>query len=152
MSYKLTLKDNIAYHSIRIVGLNTFYAVFIALSAIWSLSKVIAEKLLITFHDLKWPWRHGEGSLVAIFRLRVSLGAEYPPCVTLPNIWTWSLAVTRCLRMFPMVFFQKRRLSFFPHWLIMERSQNWPDLWSSISKFWDIHFIDTVTAINHWKF
>ena len=46
----------------------------------WYLSKVIAEKLLVTFHDLKWSWRHDEGSLVSIFRIRV-----------------WSLPVTRCL-------------------------------------------------------
>ena len=38
----------------------------------WSLSKVIAEKLLVTFLDLKWPWRHDESSLVAIFRFEVS--------------------------------------------------------------------------------
>ena len=97
----------------------------------WSLSKVIAEKLLVTFHDLKWPWRHGNGSLVAIFRLSVP-----------------SLPVTRCLRVFRMVFFQKRRLSFFSHWLIMEGPQNWPDFWSLISKFRDIHLIDIGTDIN----
>ena len=34
----------------------------------------------------------------------------------------------------------------------MERSQNWPDLRSSISKFRDIRFIDTGTDINRWKF
>ena len=28
----------------------------------WPLIKVIAEKLLITFHDLNWPWWHDEGS------------------------------------------------------------------------------------------
>ena len=31
------------------------------------------------------------------------------------------------------------------------RSQNWPDLGSRISKFRDIHFIDTGTYINRWK-
>ena len=34
----------------------------------------------------------------------------------------------------------------------MERSQKWPDLRSPISKFWDIHFIDTVACSNRWKF
>ena len=34
----------------------------------------------------------------------------------------------------------------------MERLQNWPDLRSRISKFWDIRFIDTGTDINRWKF
>ena len=47
----------------------------------WPLSKVIAENLLLTFHDLNWPRRHEQGLLVAIFRFRVS-----------------SLAVTRCWR------------------------------------------------------
>ena len=100
----------------------------------WSVSKVIPEKLLVTFHDLKWPWWHDEGSSVAIFRLRMS-----------------SLPPTRCLRVFWMVFVQKRRLSFFSHWLIMERSQNWPDLRPPISKFWDIHFIDTLACSNRCK-
>ena len=89
----------------------------------------------MTVHDLKWPWRHDEGSPVTIFRLRMSI-----------------LPVTRCLRVFWMVFVQKRRLSFFSPWLIMERSQNWPDLRSPISKFRDIRFIDTGTDINRWKF
>ena len=71
----------------------------------WSLSKVITEKMLVTFYDLKWPWRHDEGSTVTIFRLRVLI-----------------LPVNRCLRVFWMVFVQKRRISFFFHWLIMERS------------------------------
>ena len=68
-----------------------------------SLSKVIAENLLVTFRDLKWPWRHDEGSPVTIFRLRVS-----------------------SLKVFWMIFVQNRFLSFFSHWLIMEMSQNWP--------------------------
>ena len=102
----------------------------------WSLSKVIAEKLIVTFHDLKWPWGHDEGSLVTIFWLRMS---------------TASLPVTRCFRVFRMVFVQKRLLSFVSHWLLMERSQSWPDLWSLISKFRDICFIGTVTDINRCK-
>ena len=89
----------------------------------------------MTFHDLKWPWRLDEGSPVTIFRLRVSI-----------------LPVTRCFRVFWMVFMQKRRLSFSSHWLIMERSQNWPDLRSPISKFRDMRFIDTGTDINRWTF
>ena len=102
----------------------------------WSLSKVIAEKPLVTFHDLKWPWRHTEGSLIAMFRLRVS----------------W-IPVTRCLRVFRMVFFQKRRLSFCSHWhwLRIERSKN-SDLVSWIPKFRDKHFIDTGTDINWSNF
>ena len=34
----------------------------------------------------------------------------------------------------------------------MERSQNWPDLRSPISKFWDIRFIDNLACSNLWKF
>ena len=89
----------------------------------WSLSKVIPEKLLVTFHDLKWPWWHDEGSSVALFRLRVS-----------------SLPPTRCLRVFWMDFVQKRRFSFLSRWLIMERLQNWPELRSPISNFRDKRF------------
>ena len=98
--------------SIRIVSLNT-YMVFHCSSL---------SKLLVTFHDLKGPWRHDEGSLVAIFRFGVS-----------------SLPVIRCLRVFRMTFVQKSRLSVFSHWLIMERSQNWPDLRPPISKFRDMY-------------
>ena len=111
-------------------------------SSSWSLSKFIAEKLLVTFRGMKWPWRRDEGSLVAIFRLRVS-----------------SLPVTWFFRVFRMVFVQKRRLSFFFHWRIKERSQNLPALRSLISKFRDIRFITTVTDIKvilkrilKWKF
>ena len=46
----------------------------------------------------------------------------------------------------------KQALSIFSHWLKMERSQNWPDLRSPISKLWDIHFIDTVACNICWKF
>ena len=90
---------------------------------------------MVTFRDLKWPWWHDEGSPVTIFRLRMSI-----------------LPVVRCLRVFWMVFVQKRRLSFFSPWLIMERSQNWPDIRSPISKFRYVCFIDTGADINRWKF
>ena len=77
----------------------------------WSLLKTIAEKLLVTFHDLKWPWWHDEGSPVTKFLLRMSI-----------------IPVTRCLRVFWMVFVQKRRLSFFSHWLIIREvaKLTWP--------------------------
>ena len=97
-----------------------------------SLQKVIDEKLMVTFHDLKWPWRHEEGSLVAIFRFMVSI-----------------IPVTRCLSV-SNGFRPKRRLSIFSQW--MEMSQSWPDLGSPISQFRDKHFIATVTDINRWKF
>ena len=51
-----------------------------------------------------------------------------------------------------MVFVQKRRLSVFSHWPIMERSHNLPDLGSHISKFRVKHFIDIVTDINRCRF
>ena len=60
----------------------------------------------MTFHELKWSWRHEERSLVAIFRFRVSI-----------------LPVNRCLRVFGMVFVQNRRFSIFSQWHKMERSQ-----------------------------
>ena len=109
------------------------YGVFITLAGLYQ--KSYPKKLLVTFNDLKWPWRHDEGSPVTIFRLRMSI-----------------LPVTRCLRVFWMSFVQKRRLSYFSHGLIMERSKNWPDLRSPISKFRDLRFIDTGTFINRWKF
>ena len=131
--HALIRKVHLAYRSIRIVDLNTSM-VFLHCSSL-SLSKGIAEKLLVTFHDLKWPCRHQERSLVAIFRFRVS-----------------SLPVTRCLRVFQIVFVQKRRLSILSHLLIMDRSQIWPDLGSPISKFRDIGTLATGTDINLWKF
>ena len=97
-----------------------------------SQSKVIAEKLLVTFHDLKWPWRHQEGSLVAIFRFMVSI-----------------ISVTRCLWVFGIVFVQKRRLSILSHCLIMERSQIWRLTWPWITdiKIPRYTFIDVVTIL-----
>ena len=89
-----------------------------------SLSKVIAEKLPVTFYDLNWPCGHDQGSLVASFRFRV-------------------LPVTRCFMVLRMVFVPNQCFSIFSHWLIMERSQNWFDFRSPISKCWDKHFIDT---------
>ena len=49
-----------------------------------------------------------------------------------------------CSKEAPFVFLQ----------FTMERSQNWPDLRSPISKskFWDKHFIDTLACSNRWKF
>ena len=60
--------------------------------------------------------------------------------------------VIQCLGVFIMSFVQNRRISIFSHWLIMVRSQNWPDLRSSISKFWDIHFVHANALSNRWKF
>ena len=108
------------------------YCVLIALTCFFQ--KLLPKNLLGTFYDLKWPRRHEEGSLVAIFRFRVS-----------------SVPVTAPLGVFRMVFVLKRRLSIFSHWP-MERSQNWPDLGSPISKSWDTHFVDIITDIDRWKF
>ena len=99
-------------------------------------SNVIAEKLLVTFHDLKWPWRHGKGSLVAIFWFSVSI-----------------LLVTWCLRVFRMIFVQTRRLSVLSHWH-NEHNGRKIDLtlgYLHISKLWDRHVIGSVTDINRWK-
>ena len=43
-------------------------------------------------------------------------------------------------------------ISIFSHLLIMERSQNWPDVRSPISFFRNIRSIHTGTDINRWKF
>ena len=40
---------------------------------------------------------------------------------------------------------------FFPHWLIMGRSRNWPDLRSPISKFRDIQIAHTGTLTKAWR-
>ena len=68
-------KGHVAFQSILIVGLNTsiIYGVFIALAGLYQ--KLLPKKLLMTFRGLKLPWRHGEGSLVAIFRLTFKLSA-----------------------------------------------------------------------------
>ena len=87
----------------------------------WCLSKVIAEKLTVTFLDLKCPWGHEEGSLGAIFQFRV-----------------WIIPVTRCLRVFRMGFVQNRRFSIFLNWL---GHKKWPELRPPISKFLDMHLI-----------
>ena len=86
----------------------------------WSLSKVISEKLPVTFHDLKWLLRHGKGSLVTIFLLRAS-----------------NLPVVQCLRVLRMIFFQKRRLSFFSHWLPNREvaKLTWPWVFINIPRY-----------------
>ena len=61
-----------------------------------------------------------------------------------------SLPVTRCLSV-SNGFLPKEATFIFSHRLIMENSQNWPSLGSLVSKFRDIHFIDTVTDISRWK-
>ena len=88
----------------------------------WSLSKVIPEKLLwssMTWNDL--------GDMVqGAFGHNIPTQGVNSTCnLMFESFW--------------MVFVQKRRLSFFSRWLIMERSQNWPDLRSPISKFRDIY-------------
>ena len=134
----MTWSEKVMLHIDRFVlyrQLELICCVFIALASLYR--KLLPKNYwnLLTFHDLKCLSQHDKGSLVAIFRFRVS-----------------SLPVTRCLRVFCFfVLAQKRRFSFFSHWLIM-RSQNWPDLRSPISKFWDINFIDTVVCSNRWKF
>ena len=107
------------------------YGIFIALTCLYE--KLLPKHCLEPFMT-SWPQGHEVGSLVTIFRFRVSI-----------------LPAAQCLRVFRMIFVQKRRLSIFSHWFIMERSQNWPDPRSPISKFRSINFID-VTNITRWKF
>ena len=87
-------KDHAPYQSIRIVVLNTS-KVF---SPLYLVSiKSYCRKLPVIFNDLKWPWGNEEGSLVAIFLFKVSI----------PHVLRW-------LRVFRMVFVQKRRFQFSP--------------------------------------
>ena len=100
-----------------------------------SLSKVVADKLLVTFHDMKWPWRHDEESLVTIFRFGV---------LNIP-------VNHRCLRVFRMFFVQKRCLSIFPLTYNGEVAKlTWP--WVSDIKIPRYKFTDTVTDIKHWRY
>ena len=92
--HDLIEKGHVAYHSIRIVGFNTFMVLLLLyLVSIKSYCRKTAG-------DLSWPemtlftWWHDEDSLVAIFWFRVSI---------LPVNW--------CLKVFRMVFVQKRHLS-----------------------------------------
>ena len=125
---------------IRYVAYQTSRSVSSAWTHLWFFhcsSLSLSKSFLKTAGDLSWPevtLGDEDGSLAAIIQFRVS-----------------NLPVTRCLIVFRMVFVQKRRLSIFSNWLLMERLQNGPDLGSPISKFRDKHFIDTVTDINRWK-
>ena len=119
----MTGKGRVVYQSIRIV----YHLKYFHRSSM-HLSKVITKKLLVTFHGLRWPRRHRERSLVAIFRFRVL-----------------SFSVTKRLRVFRFVPVKKRHRSIFSPWLL-EKSKNWPDLRSQIWKFRDKYFIDAVTS------
>ena len=100
------------------------YGVFIALA--WLYPKVIAEKLLVTFHDLKWLRGHEEGQRVAIFRFRV---------LSLP------VGCNKIVECLDLKRFRLKEASFnFLPWHMMDRSQNWPNLRSPKWKFRDIHF------------
>ena len=95
------------------------------------LSKVVAEKLLVTFHNLI-----GSVDLVDVTRGHRSQYSDSGWQVYLyPDVWVFRIALV-----------QKRRISFFSHRYIMERSQTWSDLRTSMSKFRGICFINTVTT------
>ena len=100
-----------------------------------SYSKVMAEKLLVTF----MTWND-----LGIMRREVT-GLNF-------LIQDVNFSCNPIVRVFRMVFVQKRRLSIFSHRLIKERSQYRPGLGSPILKFWDIHFTDSLARINHGKF
>ena len=102
MSYNLTLKSHVenltkgqGHDLIGNVMLHISRFVASAWIHLWcfhrsslSISKVIAEKLLATFDDLKWPRKY-EGSQAVNFRFRVSI-----------------IPVNRWLRMLKIVFVQ----------------------------------------------
>ena len=93
------------------------------------LSKVIAEKLPVTLHDLKdiGVIRRDHWSQFSDSWYQFQL---YPIFETVKN-----------------GFRPKYAFFIFSHCLIMKGSQNWPDLKSPISNFWNLHFMDTVTRI-----
>ena len=102
------------------------------------LSKISAEKLMVTFHDLRWPRGHEEVPEGHWLQFSGS------GCQAYLYLYVWE-----CFE-WPVV--QKKRLLILSHWFIMGRLQNWHDLKSHISKFRDIHFIDIVTCIKLGKF
>ena len=102
----------------------------------WSLSKVILEKLMVTFHDLKWPWWR-RGVIGHNISTQGVNSTSNPMFESVLNVF--------CSKEAHFIFLLLT-------YIIMERSQNWPDLRSPISKFWDIYFIDTVACSNRWKF
>ena len=63
-------KCHVAFQSIHIDyrHLEHIYCVLIALDCLHQ--KLLPKKLLVTYNDLKWPWRTEEGSLIAIFPFR----------------------------------------------------------------------------------
>ena len=137
----------------------------------WSLSKVIAEKLPVIFHDLKWPWGHEKGSQGSFFHSGCELYLKL-------DVWVY----------FEWISSKNRSFSVFSHWLSrwwcpgLSRSAYPPSpgrplKWSLflfnkccccfccrwiINKIcltlghrfpnWDINSIDTVTCIHRWKF
>ena len=101
----ITWMEKVMLHISRFVSLSWTHLKCFHYSSL-SLSKVIAEKLPVTFNDLKLHWSHKEGSLVASYRFMVPI-----------------LLVTRCLRVFRIVCIQNRRLI---DLYLIERSQNVP--------------------------
>ena len=126
------LTGHASYQSICIVVLNT--------SKLFSLLYLVYQELLpkkkmsVTFHDLKWSW-----GLVSWG----GITCNNFPIQGVNSTWNPMFECSKGFR-------PKQALVHFL--LMMERSQNWSDLKSRESKFWDIHFIDTVTCINRWKF
>ena len=99
-------------------------------------SKVIGEKLLVTFPDLKWPWWHDEGSSVAIFRLKVSM-----------------LPVTRCLSV-SIGFLQKEaHFIFLPLPYVYWRGRNIDPILGHRYQNSEIEIVHIIgNDITRWKF
>ena len=130
MSWPVSVMLQLAYQSIRIVNLSTAKE-FLSLYLVSINSN--CQKLLQTFHDLRWPQGTKKGVI----------GCSFPiQCVKFT-----------CIQMLKrMMFFQNKHISIFPHCVIMERVLNWPDLRSPMPKFRDLYFIHTITHINCRKF
>ena len=101
--------------------------------AVWYLLQVfstivswfIGNKLLMTSHDLRWPFP-------------VSLSIIDTWIITdeiIRHSWSWKnwVVLTHLLEV--------GRISIFSHRLVMWRSWIWPDLRSQIYKFWDIQLV-----------
>ena len=93
------------------------------------------SKTVVTSHDLGWPFWEVTGQQI------------HPGCQEWPKLtcsgWNWvdSLSIH-----------ETGSIWIFPHWLIMGRSRNWPDLRSPIWKIRDIRFVSFDCLMNLWKF
>ena len=98
-------------------------------------SKVIERNVYWPYDVIIWPaWTSEEATIAKCLR----------GCHSYPNL-SWFWAIWRDLISIWGTWV-------FPHWLIMGRSRNWPDLRSTISKIRDIRVVETYARIVLCKF